>query len=143
MAVTHRDLQIFLLRYVDARFYFDSRIWLRNKELSILSRLDLKVASIHAARDKDETLELGQIYKRYRALDQDIRSLLNHADQILKSVSELISAETYTEAKSAVVRLKEQASSFENDIKELLKVVFMDDGQALRRFMELHTTFRL
>lgn len=137
MAVTHRDLQIFLLRDVDARFYFDSRIWLRDKELSILSRLDLKVASIHAARDKDETLELGQIYKRYRALDQDIRSLLSDADQILKSVSQLVSAGTYTKAKSAVIRLKWQASSFENDIKELLKVVSMDAGQALRRLNEV------
>lgn len=108
-----------------------------NKELSVLSRIELNLASRRAAQGQRKILELGRIYKRYRALDQDIRSLLSDADQIMESVSHLVSAGTYTKAKSAVVRLKWQASSFENHIKELLKVVSMDAGQALRRLNEV------
>lgn len=132
------DLYLFLRHDAIRRFHGGGmRRPLVDKELSVLSWIELNVATRRAAEGQRKILELGRIYERYRALDQDIRSLLSDADQILKSVSHLVSAGTYTKAKSAVVRLKWQASSFENDIKELLKVVSMDAGQALRRLNEV------
>ena len=134
MEVTQWSLYFFLER--DIRRSRPRRS-LGNKELSVLSEHELNVASKVAALDKCKTLLLGQIYKDYRALDQDIRSLLSDADQILKSVSQLVPAGAYTKAKSAVMGLKGKASNHDMVIKELLKVVSMDDGQALRQLNEI------
>lgn len=137
MRYTHWNLHSFLRRYATDRVYDSPRCSLGDKELSVLSEHEFNLASKFAARDKRRTSVLGRIYKNYRALDRNIRSLLNDADQILESGSQSVSAEVHTKAKSAVVEFKENASRFESDIKELLKAVSMDAGQALRRLNEI------
>lgn len=131
MAATHRDLQIFLI--CDKTRDIISIPSLGDRELSALLGHELHVASWYAARDTRQTLLLGQIYNDYKALDQDMRNLLNKADEILESAFQLVSAEDHSKAKLAVVEFKKMASLFDSAMKKLLSTVHMGDLQAIRQ----------
>jgi hypothetical protein len=91
------------------------------------------VASWYAARDICKYFLICEIYNDYKALDQDMRNLLNKADEILESAFQLVSAEDHSKAKLAVVEFKKMASLFDSAIKKLLSTVHMGNLQAIRQ----------